>query len=329
MLRHLAVYGRRTECLALADRSGSARLPAVTTCCSARGTLTTVPSDRSSDPDGLGEWVGQVHCGDAVTVMNQMPAGSVDLVVTSPPYNLLVSTGNGMVYGKHSKWPGATLRDGYDSHDDKMPTDEYVGWQRECLAAMLRVVHPDTGAVFYNHKWRVQGGLLERTADRIVDGFPVRQVIIWRRAGGINFNAGYFLPTYEVVYLIARPKFQLSEGVSGVGDVWDIPQDTRNPQHPAPFPVELARRCVAATDADVVLDPFIGSGTTAVAAAMEGRQWVGIDLSERYCQVARERVAAQRTGAPWPPLADQKHIPGLFTEPHGASLSTGLNASRT
>ena len=66
---------------------------------------------------------------------------------------------------------------------------------------MMRVLKP-TGAIFYNHKWRIQKGLLQDRAD-IVNDFPVRQIIIWQRAGGINFNPGYFLPTYEVIYLIA------------------------------------------------------------------------------------------------------------------------------
>src|SRR5260364_404403 len=76
---------------------------------------------------------------------------------------------------------------------------EYVAWQRACLIEMLRLL-PEHGAIFYNHKWRVQDGLLQDRHD-IVGQFPVRQIIIWRRKGGINFNAGYFLPTYEVIYL--------------------------------------------------------------------------------------------------------------------------------
>jgi modification methylase len=67
---------------------------------------------------------------------------------------------------------------------------------------MMRLL-TDDGAIFYNHKWRVQDGLLQDRND-IVSGFPVRQIIIWHRNGGINFNKGYFLPTYEVIYLIAK-----------------------------------------------------------------------------------------------------------------------------
>ena len=123
----------------------------------------------------------------------------------------------------------------------------------------------------------------------IVSGFPVRQIIIWQRTGGINFNPGYFLPTYEVIYMIAKPKFRLSPKANAQGDVWRIPQETKNP-HPAPFPLELAQRCIESTTADVVLDPFIGSGTTAIAAEIAERQWIGIDISETYCKLARRRI---------------------------------------
>ena len=147
-------------------------------------------------------WLGKVHQGDCIELMNKMAAGSIDLIVTSPPYNIKNSTGNGLKDGRGGKWANAELLKGYTDHDDCMPHEEYVAWQRKCLTTMMRVIRED-GVIFYNHKWRVQGGLLQDRAD-IVDGFPLRQIIIWKREGGINFNAGYFLPTYEVVYMICK-----------------------------------------------------------------------------------------------------------------------------
>jgi site-specific DNA-methyltransferase (adenine-specific) len=236
--------------------------------------------------------VNKVHCGDCIQSMDKMQAGSVGLIVTSPPYNLRNSTGNGMKapsYG--AMWETPKLLDGYDSHDDAMPYDEYVKWQRDGLAAMMRLLRED-GAIFYNHKWRVQDGLLQDRSD-IVKGFPVRQIIIWDRSGGLNFNSGYFLPTYEVIYLICKPNFQLAPRANAIGDVWQIPQETDNP-HPAPFPVELARRCIESTTAELVLDPFMGSGTTAIAADACERSWIGIDISREYCAFANQRIKAAR-----------------------------------
>ena len=238
---------------------------------------------------GMSNWLGKVHHGDCIELMNQMPEACIDLIVTSPPYNIKNSTGNGLKNGSGGKWPQAELIKGYADYDDSMPHEAYVSWQRRCLSAMMRVLSED-GAIFYNHKWRVQGGLLQDRQD-IVSGFPVRQIIIWQRNGGINFNPGYFLPTYEVIYLIAKPKFRLAPKANAHGDVWRIPQETKNP-HPAPFPVELAQRCISSTSAGVVLDPFIGSGTTAIAAEKSNRQWIGMDISEEYCELARRRISA-------------------------------------
>ena len=223
--------------------------------------------------------------------MERMPAGSADLVITSPPYNIRNSTGNGLKNGRGGKWQNAALQHGYTHHDDRMPHDEYVAWQRRCLAEMMRVLAED-GAIFYNHKWRVQGGLLQDRQD-IVAGFPVRQVIIWKRKGGFNFNPGYFLPTYEVIYLIAKPGFRLAPKANGFGDVWEFTQEMRNP-HPAAFPVDLIDRIVQSTTGHTILDPFIGSGTTAISALNFGRKFIGIDLSPEYCALAEQRIRQHR-----------------------------------
>ncbi len=168
-----------------------------------------------------------------------------------------------------------------------MPHEDYVAWQRDCLAEMLRLLKP-SGAIFYNHKWRVQKGLLQDRSD-IVAGFPVRQILIWQRAGGINFNPGYFLPNYEVIYLIAKPDFKLAPKANSQGCVWRINQENNNP-HPAPFPVDLASRCIESVGKGPVLDPFMGSGTTAIAAEYAGVEWIGIEQSEQYVQMANNRV---------------------------------------
>ncbi len=235
----------------------------------------------------LENWTGKIHCMDCIELMNSLPQESISVVVTSPPYNLKNSTGNGMKDGRGGKWANAALINGYEDHGDDMPHSEYVEWQRNCLTAMMRVLRPD-GAIFYNHKWRVQNGLLQDRAD-IVAGFPVRQIIIWKRKGGINFNAGYFLPTYEVIYLIAKPDFKLAPKANAQGDIWEIPQ-ARDNRHPAPFPVELAQRCIDSTIEGVVLDPFMGSGTTAIAAEILNREWIGVEISEKYCKMAEKRL---------------------------------------
>lgn len=225
--------------------------------------------------------------GDAVSTMKRLPSSSIDLIVTSPPYNLKNSSGNGMKDGRGGKWSNAALLNGYEAHHDNMPHADYVKWQRACLKQMFRLIN-DNGAIFYNHKWRVQNGLLQDRQD-IVKNFPVRQIIIWKRKGGINFNQGYFLPTFEVIYIIAKPGFKLAQKANSQGDIWEIMQDMNNP-HPAPFPKELIDIVITATNAKIILDPFMGSGTTAISAQDHNRNFIGIDVSKEYCELAQKRL---------------------------------------
>ncbi|MDB5198871.1 MAG: methylase protein [Chitinophagaceae bacterium] len=236
----------------------------------------------------LKDYLNKITPKDCIEVMSDIENKSIDLIITSPPYNLKNSTGNGMSHNtKTGKWATAALRNGYSDHNDCMPHEDYVKWQRECLTEMLRILKDD-GAIFYNHKWRVQAGLLQDRHD-IVQGFPVRQIIIWKRKGGINFNPGYFLPTYEVIYMIAKSNFKLASKANAFGDVWEFTQEMNNP-HPAAFPIKLVDRIIKSTNAEIILDPFMGSGTSAISAIKNKKQYVGIEISKEYCSQAEQRI---------------------------------------
>jgi site-specific DNA-methyltransferase (adenine-specific) len=250
-------------------------------------------------------------------VLPTLPAGSVDLVFTSPPYNLGNTTGgrstvrrkttamqHGAAPAGHypesaglgkrggaGKWGGGDLVRGYGSHDDAMPHARYVRWQKRTLSALWPLLSR-TGAIFYNHKQRVLSGRLVSPFEYVPTSLraAVRQVVIWKRAGGVNFNPAFYMPTHEWIVVIARPAFRLSSrGASGAGDVWEVVQETNN-KHPAPFPVGLPLRAIETTPARTILDPYCGSGTTLLAAKMAGRRAIGIELEERYCRMAVERL---------------------------------------
>ena len=226
--------------------------------------------------------------GDCLEVMKSLPDKCIDVIITSPPYNLrdLPTTGLGSTTTS-SKWQNASLRQGYDCYEDNMPYPEYVQWQKECVGEMVRLLKDD-GAIFYNNKNRTQNGLLQDRGE-IVRGYPVRQIITWKRKGGFNFNDGYFLPTTEQIYLICNKKFKLSEGTNRYTDVWEITQEMKNP-HPAPFPEELTDRIVSCTTGQIILDPFGGSGTTAVSAQKFNRNYILIEQSQKYCELAQSRL---------------------------------------
>lgn len=234
----------------------------------------------------ISEVLNTVIHGDCLQVMKQLPDECIDLIITSPPYNIRNSTGNGFK-SPASRWLNAALRNGYDGYADDMPYEKYIAWQKQCVAEMFRLLKP-TGAIFYNNKNRIQRGVLE---DRsvIVRDFPLRQVIIWKRAGGLNFNDTYFVPVTEQIYLVCKPKFKLVKCANKYGDVWEITQEMNNP-HPAPFPVELTDRIVTSTDAQIIMDPFGGSGTTAISALKANRNFILIEQSEKYCEMANLRI---------------------------------------
>lgn len=244
----------------------------------------------------LEDFRNKFHLGDSLELMKQIPDESVDLIVTSPPYNIR-TTSRHKSSAPIPRMDREFYEKGYKNHDDAMPHEEYVLWQRCCLWEMFRVIKP-AGAVFYNHKWRQQGGLLQDRAD-IMESYPVRQIIIWDRGGGpMCYAKTFFMPSYEVIYLIPKPEWKLVPKGALAGDVWRFHHAQGNP-HPAPFPEDLPVKCILACTTVpngeyTVLDPFMGSGTTAIAAERLGVGWIGIDNSSEYVEMAQRRLAVYR-----------------------------------
>lgn len=247
-----------------------------------------------------------IYHGDCAEVLGVCP--KVDLVFTSPPYNLGTTTGGGFPgignYARGAalgarggggkswgKWSGGSLANGYGIHDDAMPPAEYEAWQRGVLSALWAQLS-DVGAIYYNHKPRVQAGeaWLPLTLN---PGLPLRQIVTWARSGGLNFAPTHYVPTYEWVMIFAKEGFRLRDkSASGLGDVWHITQESAI-DHPAPFPLQLALNAISTTSAAAVLDPFAGSGTTLRAAKDLGRKAIGIEIEERYCEIAARRCAQE------------------------------------
>lgn len=227
-----------------------------------------------------------------------LPGLTADCCITSPPYNLggrpwphLGNWKPGDAAGSRSKWRNGSDAGGgmqYGEHYDAMPWATYVEWQRDVLTMLWQLI-PSTGAIFYNHKPRVIGAKLWLPLELLPPVVMLRQIVIWARPGGLNYNPTAFVPTHEWIMLLAKPDFRLrSKGVSGLGDVWRMSPDD-NP-HPAPFPLDLPARVLEAVEAETILDPFMGSGTTLRAAKDAGRRAVGIEIEERYCEIAARRL---------------------------------------
>lgn len=227
---------------------------------------------------------------DAISFLKRIKHKQVSGIATSPPYNKAFN-GRGKKPG--SNWKSSKLMaDNYSHFDDNLPEDQYVDWQRSVLTAALDCVG-DEGVILYNIGRKIKN-LYEDRRERIVEGFPVRQVIIWNR--GSTHNQGgkrpsILPPIYELVYVIAGDKWRLPKKYLSEfrywGDVWRINPETNNP-HPAPFPLELAFRFAKLIDGPIA-DPFAGSGTVGIAALELKLPYLLNDLSPNYRKMFNDR----------------------------------------
>ena len=237
-----------------------------------------------------------IYHGLAEDVLPGLADGSVDIVVTSPPYNMgLVPGGNGRgMYRPGANGKAGRFRAGYGVHADAMPQDEYDRWQRGLVAEMWRVVRL---AVFYNHRPRVEHGRLRLPLGLDFGPAILRQIIVWDRGTGIDVNLRAYCTRQEWIALLAKPAFALVDhAASGMGDVWPLGMAHDEAKHPAPFPVTLPARAIRTTGARSVLDPFLGSGTTLRAAKAAGIRGIGIEIEERYCEIAANRCRQEVLG---------------------------------
>lgn len=239
-----------------------------------------------------------LYLGDVRDVLPALADNSAGVCFTSPPYNLgegMEDKGGLRVGHSGSKWGQRKLRDGYGEYADNMPYSDYRDWQRETLSQLWRIC---SGAIFYNHKPRV---VKRECRLPFFCDIPLRQVVIWDRASGFNAMSGAFAPMCEWILLYAKPDWSLRDkGASMIGDVWRI-SPTPDAEHPASFPVALPQRAIQACADEIILDPFMGVGSTGIAAQREGRRFIGIERDKRYFEIACRRIEdAQRQGQLFP-----------------------------
>ena len=249
----------------------------------------TNAADRESDMTPYYETeLGKLYHGDCLEIMPHLEP--VDLVFTSPPYNL-GEPKKGSMFGKQE---GKLLQ--YESHNDSMEYGEYVKWQHAVLQGCYSIL-TNSGAIFYNHKPRIQDGVYQDRRNLIP--FPLRQEIIWDRASGFNFSGSFFVPSTEKIFIVAKNGWKPNKEHVKFGEIWRIPVSPgrhERADHPAPFPKALAQRVIMSASKKnmVVLDPFFGSGTVALAAEELSRRWTGIEIEEKYCEIAAKRIENER-----------------------------------
>lgn len=223
--------------------------------------------------------------GDCLTELYKIVDNSVDLVITSPPYN--------KNYWTRNKDQGSWKRViNYDNFSDSLKPDDYVMGQRQVLTELKRIIKP-TGSIFYNH---IDIFHKHNTIHpNYVYDFDIKQIIVWDRGNTPKLSKEYFLPTTEWLFWIKKDKtavpfFDKSKCLHKK-NIWRINKES-NSSHPAPFPIELVDNILlsCSKEGDVVLDPYMGSGTTAISCNRHRRNFIGIDISQNYIDMTKKRI---------------------------------------
>lgn len=234
-----------------------------------------------------------LYHGDALAVLRDLPDGSVDALITDPPYS-----SGGMVRGDRTASTGAKYvsttnvgGQGTDFTGDNRDQRAYAYWCSLWLGECLRIVKPGGVACLFTD-WRQ----LPATTDALqAGGWVWRGLVPWFKPQHRPMLGRYSNACEYVVWGSAGP-MGTGEGKPAVPGFYEA-SSPRDREHQTQKPVEVMRHLIRLVPpAGVVLDPFMGSGTTGVAALMEGRRFTGSELTDHYVAVAAERLRMVATG---------------------------------
>ncbi|MEG2119759.1 MAG: DNA methyltransferase [Pseudoflavonifractor sp.] len=216
---------------------------------------------------------GAVIHGDCLTVLRQMEPDSVDMIITDPPYGVDYQSNR-----PKSKDPSAKFE---KIANDKTP---FIWWIYDAFRVLK-----DGGGVLCFSRWDVQQVFMDALK---LAGFTVKSVLVWdREVHGMGDLKGNFAPRYDTCIFATKGRYLLP-GKRPADVIRCQRLNGADLVHPNEKPVDLLRQLVESTTAPgaLILDPFAGSGSTLAAAALAGRQYIGIELSEEYHAIAQQRA---------------------------------------
>ena len=223
--------------------------------------------------------LNKIYNQDCLEGLKQLPDECIDLCIMSPPYNL----GKGHHTGNKRHNP----------YNDNLPESEYQQWQIEVLNELYRVLKPD-GSIMYNHKNRIKDGKQISPYEWLFKtSFTIKQEIIWVNRSQ-NFDKIRFYPWTERVYWLTKsPQTKMFNSINHC-DFFDYnewkPVGTKG-QHIRAFPLKMVEDLISCfPDSQIILDPFMGSGTTAIASINTKRNYIGFELDTTYCGIANGRI---------------------------------------
>lgn len=222
-----------------------------------------------------------LYLGDCFEIL---PTISADVCLTSPPYNL---------GGFHQMHGANSAKYEYDEFPDDLPEIEY---QTQQLALVDLLFERVSGPLLYSHKNRIVDGRLISPLEWLNRSrWTVHQQVVINKGSGANVDKRRFFPVHEVLLVCLKSANDQISNSACLTDVWSVEQTNRKDvNHPATMPLSMASKALSAT-AGTVLDPYMGSGTTGIAAHQQQRPFIGIERSAIYFDLACERIAnAQR-----------------------------------
>lgn len=217
--------------------------------------------------------------GDALTLLPRVPAGTVDLIVTDPPFAIDFKAQR-LNYNRK----GSNVLEGYR----EIPQEEYGEFTRQWIAEAARVLAP-AGSMYIFSGWNRLRDILEGIDTA---GLTTINHLIWKYQFGVFTKKKYVTSHYHILFVVKDPKRYTFNKIDHYPeDVWVINREywKGRKKTPTKLPSELVKKilCYSSNPGDLVLDPFLGSGTVAVVAQQEGRHFLGFEVVPEYCAFAR------------------------------------------
>lgn len=223
--------------------------------------------------------INKIHNIPCLQLLEQIADNTIDLTITSPPYNL---------GEKHHT--GNNVFEAYDEYIDDMPEGEYQSNQIEVLNAIYRATKQG-GSVMYNHKNRIKNGKQITPYEWLLKtDWTLKQEVVWFN-GSQNFDKCRFYPMTERIYWLSKGTDTNFTNAINQHDLIKDTAEGTDKEHKRAFPVKLARRFMLCfPHAELIFDPYMGSGTTAIAALNEKRNYIGTEISKKYFELANKRI---------------------------------------
>ena len=238
--------------------------------------------------------LNKIYREDCLSTLKKIKDNSIDIVITSPPYNMNLRIRNGKYCSRQIVKEISTK---YTEFSDNLPIDEYNQFHTNVLRELLRV----SDLIFYNIQI-VTGS--KRSIFKMIGEFSeyLKEIIVWDKGNGQPAMQQQVLNRRTELILVFEKDYPISRQFRKRGtfkrgtldDLWLIKRGKKvgGENHGAVFPIELVSTILEnfSKEGDVVYDPFMGTGTTAVVAKQLKRKFIGSEISKKYIDIAEERL---------------------------------------